>query len=111
MIDTHAHIYDEVFQDDIDLVIDKAKTIGVTQILMPNIDSTSIDRMLKIESCYPHYCLPMMGLHPCSVKADFETHLEVVEMWVKKRHFVAIGEIGLDLYWINHSLNSKKRLS
>ena len=109
MIDTHAHIYDEVFQDDIDLVIDKAKTTGITQILMPNIDFTSIDRMLKVESCYPHYCLPMMGLHPCSVKEDFETQLEVVEMWAKKRHFIAIGEIGLDLYWDKSFFEQQKK--
>ncbi|SHJ69023.1 TatD DNase family protein [Reichenbachiella agariperforans] len=99
MIETHAHIYSDQFKEDIDEVIDKAKESGVERIYMPNIDSGSIDAMLEMEHLYPGYCIPMIGLHPCSVKADFEKELYIVEDWLSKRDFVAIGEMGTDLYW------------
>jgi TatD DNase family protein len=58
-----------------------------------------IDDMLKLEELYPRECIPMMGLHPCSVKEDFRTEIKTIEEWLSKRKFVAIGEIGLDFYW------------
>ena len=99
MIDTHAHIYAEEFSEDIDLVIDRATEFGISKILMPNIDHESIDGMLELEEKYPDMCYSMIGLHPCSVKADFEKHLYEVEEWLKKRKFLAVGEMGTDLYW------------
>ena len=75
MIDTHAHIYAEEFEGDIDEVINRAIEFGVTKILMPNIDHESIDKMLELEEKYPNVCYPMMGLHPCSVKTDFQKYL------------------------------------
>ncbi len=99
MIETHAHIYSEQFQEDIDEVIDRSREAGVERIYMPNIDHTSIDAMLELEDRYPGYCISMMGLHPCSVKADFEKELQIVEDWLGKRDFVAVGEMGTDLYW------------
>lgn len=65
---------------------------------MPNVDVASIDAMLETEMRYPH-CIPMMGLHPCSVGKDFERQLYILEDWLNKRSFAAVGEIGLDLYW------------
>lgn len=99
MIDTHAHIYLEHFQEDIDSVIERALEQGVNKILLPNIDRTSIEQMLYLEEKYPDVCYPMMGLHPCSVKEDFEKELQLVEDWFKERAFIAVGEMGTDLYW------------
>lgn len=99
MIETHAHIYAEQFKEDIKAVIEHAQEEGVKRIYMPNIDHTSIDDMLELEVQYPDYCIATMGLHPCSVKKDFEKELYIVEEWLSKREFVAIGEMGTDLYW------------
>lgn len=99
MIETHAHIYAEQFKEDIEAVIERAQEDGIKRIYMPNIDHTSIDGMLELEVQYPDYCMATMGLHPCSVKNDFEKELYIVEEWLSKREFVAIGEMGTDLYW------------
>ncbi len=99
MIDTHAHIYVDQFKNDIDDVIHRAQEAGVQRIYMPNIDSESIDEMLELELKHPGFCIATMGLHPCSVKEDFEKELYIVEDWLSKKEFVAIGEMGTDLYW------------
>ena len=109
LIDTHAHIYSEKFEDDIDDVIRRAQDAGVEKIYLPNIDSKSIDGMLELESRYPDLCVPMMGLHPCHVKEDFEKELYIVEEWLSKRSFVAVGEIGTDLYWDKTNFEAQKQ--
>ncbi|WP_245906934.1 TatD family hydrolase [Reichenbachiella versicolor] len=98
-VETHAHIYSSKFKEDIADVIERSQEAGVSKIYMPNVDHESIDGMLELENKYPEYCIPMMGLHPCSVKKDFEKELYIVEDWLSKRPFVAVGEIGTDLYW------------
>jgi len=98
MIDTHAHIYLDAFDNDFGEVLDRAFEQEIEAIYMPNIDHTSIDRMLKVEERFKK-CFCMMGLHPCSVNAKFEKELYIVEYWLNKRYFSAIGEIGTDLYW------------
>lgn len=99
MIETHAHIYAEQFKDDIDHVLERSQEAGVEKIVMPNIDHTSIDGMMELEERNPGFCYSTMGLHPCSVKKDFEKELYIIEQWLNKRDFVAIGEMGTDLYW------------
>ena len=99
LIETHAHLYSTDFSEDVDQVILRAKQAGIAKILMPNIDSQSIEPMLGIEKTYPNFCLPMIGLHPCSVSDNYESELAKVYFWLKKRKFIAIGEIGTDLYW------------
>ncbi len=99
LIDTHAHLYDEKFDEDIDEVMERCQAAEVSNIYMPNIDSTSVDAMLEREQRYPHQCVAMMGLHPGSVKKDFERELYEVEAWLGRRSFAAVGEIGLDYYW------------
>ena len=99
MIETHAHIYSEQFKEDISEVLERAQEVGVQKIIMPNIDHTSIDAMLELEHRNPSLGIATMGLHPCSVNKHFEKELYVVEEWINKRPFVAIGEIGTDLYW------------
>lgn len=98
-IDTHSHIYDTGFQEDMDAVMVAAKSVGTEKIYMPGIDSTCIDGMMDMETKYPGFCIPMMGLHPCYVKENYQEELAIVEGWLTKRKFAAIGEIGLDYYW------------
>lgn len=98
-IDTHAHIYSDEFDQDRADAIRRAEENNVKRIYMPNVDHASIDAMLEAELRYPDMCIPMMGLHPCSVKKDFERELYLVEDWLAKRKFCAVGEIGTDLYW------------
>ncbi len=99
LVETHAHIYLKEFINDLPEVIDRAKEAGVECIYMPNVDHTTIDDMLEVAHNYPDYCIPMMGLHPCSVTNDFEKDLYEVEDYLKKGGFAAVGEIGTDLYW------------
>ena len=96
--DTHAHLYAAEFDPDRDAAVARAHAADVGRILMPNIDRTSIEAMLDAESRYPG-TEAMIGLHPCSVKKDFEQELQGVEQWLSKRPFAAMGEIGTDLYW------------
>lgn len=98
-IDTHAHIYHADFAIDRVDMLQRCDEQGIKKIFMPNVDHTSIDSMLELESRSSGKCFPMMGLHPCSVKKDFERELYIVEEWLSKRKFSAIGEIGTDLYW------------
>lgn len=99
LIDTHAHLYVPEFDEDRDEMMMRARHQGVTHICMPNIDSGSIERLLNMESRYQESCHAMIGLHPCSVKADFQNEMDVIEDWLGRRSFSAIGEIGTDLYW------------
>lgn len=97
--DTHTHLYSEEFDTDRTQVIKKAIQNGVTRFYLPNVDSSSIARMLELEATYPEQCFAMMGLHPCSVNEKVEEELVNVKQWLDKRRFTAIGEIGMDLYW------------
>ena len=99
LTDTHAHIYTEEFDADREDMLRRCEDLGVEKIFMPNVDHASIDRMMEVELKHPTRCFAMMGLHPCSVKKDFERELYLVEQWLGKRKFTAIGEMGTDLYW------------
>lgn len=99
MIDTHAHIYTKEFKDDLDNIVDNFQKEGGREIFMPNIDHDSIDLMLAVENRYPETCFSMMGLHPGSVSENFQSQLYEIEDWLSKRKFIAVGEIGIDLYW------------
>jgi TatD DNase family protein len=99
LIDTHSHIYSEEFDVDRTEAIQRAKDIGILHIILPNVDSETLPRMLALEAEYPGYCYAAIGLHPTSVKEDYETELALVESELKRRQWMAIGEIGIDLYW------------
>lgn len=99
LIDTHCHIYLDAFDEDRAVMLERAKQQGVSQFYLPAIDSATHEAMVQLGDAYPDMCIPMMGLHPCSVKEDYQKELAIVEAWMHKRDFVAIGEIGLDFYW------------
>ena len=99
LIDTHCHLYSEEFLSDIDNVIERATEEGVQKFFLPGIDSTAIDAMLHLEERFENKCFAMMGLHPCYVKENYKQELDIVQQWLAKRKFAAVGEIGLDFYW------------
>lgn len=99
IIDTHSHIYVDRFAEDIDAVIQRAKDAGVEKILLPNIDVESIQEVHTLVNAYPDYCIPMMGLHPTSVKENWKEELSIIKAQFSNHKFCAVGEIGIDLYW------------
>lgn len=99
LIDTHTHLYSDEFAEDIDEVIKRAEAAGVQRFYLPAIDSTATEAMLNLETRFPGKCIAMMGLHPCYVKENYKDELKLVEGWLSKRKFAAVGEIGLDHYW------------
>lgn len=99
IIDTHSHIYSEEFDNDIDDVVNRARQAGVENILLPNIDVESLDRIHALSDKYSGYCIPMMGLHPTSVGEDYQTQLDIIKQQFDNRKYIAVGEIGIDLYW------------
>lgn len=100
LIDSHSHLFLEEFSEDLPQVINRARAVGVSHIFMPNIDSTTIEPMLSVCDAYKGFCFPMIGLHPTSVNDHYEKELDIVAARLTAPHnFVAIGEIGLDLYW------------
>ncbi|MCI1681824.1 MAG: TatD family hydrolase [Bacteroides sp.] len=109
LIDTHSHLFLEEFADDLPLVIDRARIAGVSHIFMPNIDSTTLSAMQSVCATYEGYCFPMVGLHPTSVNGDYLKELALVERELLHSftEYVAIGEIGMDLYWDRSFLNEQ----
>jgi TatD DNase family protein len=97
--DTHAHLYMNEFEEDLNEVIERAKKKGVYRILLPNVDEDSFDPMIKICSRNPEIFRPMIGLHPCYVKKDYEQQLIKLLNRKQEYDFIAVGEIGIDLYW------------
>lgn len=101
IIDTHSHLFVEEFDADRSEVMQRAREAGVQRILMPNIDLASVEPMLRVCAEYPGFCYPMLGLHPTEVTADYRTCLRKLKEVLEARPegFIAIGEVGLDLYW------------
>jgi TatD DNase family protein len=99
LIDTHCHLYAEEFFTDIDAVMQRSATEGVSRFYLPAIDSSTHNNMILLEEKFAGKCFAMMGLHPCSVNDKYKDELKVVEDWLDKRKFAAVGEIGLDFYW------------
>ena len=99
MIDTHTHLYSEEFDADRTEMIARAKAAGVTRCFIPAIDASYTQRMFQLKNDYPDYVFLMNGLHPCSVKENYQEELAHVENLMQSHFFCAIGEIGIDLYW------------
>jgi TatD DNase family protein len=98
-VDTHTHLYLEAFTTDRDLTIQRAVDAGVSRMLLPNIDVSTIPSLFRMSEQFAGICLPMMGLHPTSVKQDFKRELAIVEEKLDHPGIIAVGEIGIDLYW------------
>ena len=99
LTDSHTHLFLEEFKDDIEQVMENAIQKGVERIFLPNIDISTIDALNSLTNKYPDNCFPMMGLHPGSVQANYESELETVTAELKTGKYCAVGEIGIDLYW------------
>lgn len=106
MIDTHTHLYSDQFNEDRSEMIQRAIDKGVEKFFLPAIDSETHQKMLLLETEYPGKIYAMMGLHPCSVQSEsWERELQLVKNYLDQRDFVAIGEIGIDLYWDKSTLD------
>lgn len=108
-IDTHAHLYSRKFDQDRAEMVQRALEAKVTRLYLPNIDSESIQPMLELEAAFPDHCFAMMGLHPSSVKEDYERELATVEQWLEQRAWAGIGETGIDLYWDKTTLGIQQK--
>jgi len=109
LVDTHTHLYEEQFEQDRREMIERAIAAGVSKMLVPNVDSTTIEPMLALTQQFPGNLFPMIGLHPCYVKPDtYQQELSSVKAELDKGTFVAVGEIGIDLYWDKTTLEIQK---
>ncbi len=97
--DTHTHLYSDQFDEDRNEMILRAEEAGVSRFFIPAIDSSYTERMFDLEKNHPNNIFLMMGLHPASVKENYQEELAHVKEWINQRNFYAIGEIGIDLYW------------
>tara|TARA_Y100000385_G_scaffold83731_1_gene85852 strand:+ start:10837 stop:11604 length:768 start_codon:yes stop_codon:yes gene_type:complete len=109
LIDTHTHLFSSQFDEDRNAVVQKAIDNGVSKMLLPNISSETIEAMHQLCQDFPEHCYPMMGLHPCDVKDDYLKELEIVKAHLDKGKYVAVGEIGIDLYWDKSTLDIQKK--
>jgi len=109
LTDTHTHLYSNHFNEDLSLVMQRAFDSCVKRLFIPAIDSATTEAMYSLEKQYPDNVFLMMGLHPTSVKSNFEQELEHIKREFSKRHFFAVGEIGIDLYWDKSNLENQKK--
>lgn len=107
MIDTHAHLYLDAFDEDRPAMIERCRAAGVTEVWLPGIDADSLPAMEALQRAYPGYFRLFAGLHPCDVKQGFQAQLERIEAALETGHYIGIGEIGLDLYWDKTYLNEQ----
>ena len=98
-IDTHCHLYATEFDDDRFEMVKRALSVGVSQMMMPNIDLDSLPSMLRLAEQFPEHCIPMLGLHPCSVMENYKDILDQMKLEISKGGYSGVGETGVDLYW------------
>lgn len=113
LIDTHTHLYEDAFAADRSEMIGRALHAGIEKMIIPNVDSTTVLPMLELVRDFPGHLFPMMGLHPCYVKQDtYKQELDIVRHYLfdheESTKFVAVGEIGIDLYWDKTTLNIQR---
>jgi TatD DNase family protein len=109
LIDTHCHLYVPEFDSDRNQVVKSAIACGVEKMFLPNIDVDSIESLHQLASDFPKNCFPMMGLHPCSVKENWESEIEIIRTHLFKNKYIAVGEIGLDLFWDKSTIDIQKK--
>ena len=109
-IDTHTHLFVEQFNEDREEVVQRATDAGVEVMLLPNIDLESIPQMNELAAKYPNNCFPMMGLHPGSVDQNWKQTLQTIEKELFENKYIAVGEIGIDLYWSREFEEAQKEV-
>jgi TatD DNase family protein len=109
-VDTHTHLFVEQFNEDRDAVVQRAIDAGVEVMLLPNIDLESIPQMKDLANKYPKNCFSMMGLHPGCVDQNWEKTLKIIEKELFTNDFIAVGEIGIDLYWSKEFEEAQKEV-
>jgi len=110
LIDSHCHLYLKDFEHDLHEVINRAEAAGVGRFYFPSIDRENAADLFRVADQFPDLCIPMLGLHPCSVNADFHQEILFIEEMLQKRKFAAIGEIGLDYYWDKQFVDLQKQM-
>lgn len=99
LIDTHCHLYSSEFDVDRTEIVKRAIDTGVSKMMLPNIDLDSISLMWDLVHQYPDHCFPMMGLHPCSVKEDYQEILDQMRAEIESGRYMGVGETGIDMFW------------
>lgn len=112
IIDTHSHLYDKAFSDDIDDVLARSYAAGVSKVFLPNINASTIEQMLALVNGYPGYLYPMLGLHPEDIGDDWRDILAQMEeqLQIPNHPFIAVGEVGLDYYWDRSRYNEQQEV-
>ena len=115
LIDTHCHVYDEAFREDLDDVIARAREAGLERLLLPNINPDTLPGLIRVCDTWPDLCLPVIGLHPEDLSDDFHSQLSELKAILDDdrkeggaHRFIGIGETGLDLYWDKTRLDDQK---
>ncbi len=109
LTDTHTHLYSDAFSEDRNAMMQRAMDAGINRFFIPAIDSSYTESMYNLKKEFPDKVYLMMGLHPTSVKENFEEELAHVQEQFLNRKFVAVGEIGIDLYWDVTTLEIQKK--
>ena len=101
MIDSHSHIYCDAFDTDREEMLARAREAGVTHIVMPNENLESISRLKAVYDAHPQFVSMTIGLHPEEIGDDYHEQLQAMHQMLAEgtMPFVAVGEIGIDLYW------------
>jgi len=110
LVDSHTHLYLDAFREDRKAMIQRALDAGVSRMLLPNIDSHTIDPLFSLADGHPAHCFPMMGLHPTSVKENYQEELRQIEGQLEREGIIAIGETGMDLYWDRSYLKQQEEV-
>ena len=108
LTDSHTHIYLEEFENDLDIVVKEAQEQGVSRFILPNIDETTIDRLITVHNNYQNISHPLIGLHPCSVKKTYKMQLDKLFNKIGAAKYIGIGEIGIDLHWGSTLIKEQK---
>jgi TatD DNase family protein len=109
LIDTHTHLFSSQFDQDREQIVKECIESGIETLLLPNINSETIESMWNLCNLFPRNCFPMIGLHPCDVKEDYKKELDIVLQELNNRKYVGVGEIGIDLYWDKESVEIQKK--
>jgi TatD DNase family protein len=99
LTDTHTHLYYETIHDKRTALMQRCIDNNITRLFLPNVDAASVPLVYDLVNEYPQYCYPMLGLHPCDVKENWESELSAIMDAHQQNKIYAIGEIGIDLYW------------